>query len=960
MATDWRMRERTKTAAAAILVCLNIGVDPPDVYKTDPCAKLECWTDPLAMPSNKALDQIGRNLQAQYEAWQGRARYKVSLDPTAEETKKILLATRRTAKEDRVLFHYNGHGVPRPTKNGELWVFNKTYTQYIPLCLYDLQQWIGSPSISVFDCNYAGSLLTFGESHNEEDIYLAACAADETLPMHPDVPADLFTSCLTTPIEMMISSTLISFKASILPLDLHVPGGGAPLLIPGKINDRRSPLGELYWLLTAISDTIAWNKSNFCFLFCFALVHQIVSSLSRDLFRKLFRQDLLVAALFRNFILAHRVMRAFGVKPQSRPSLPSSIFEDDLWQSWELAIERCLAQLPGLLNGTIVITPPLAPGQTLYEFSDFFEQQLTAFEVLVDVYKEDEQLSPPQLPILLQVLLSQTHRARALYLLCRFIDLGKACVGHALQVGIHPYICKLLLSKTKELRPFLCFCWARLVGHEPSVLHELCVKDKEGGDPSWHYFLCPWSEEEELVKDQSEDKEETKDKGADDKGDASEDAHRLSHLSMEATSTACLFILVQVVLYDPTAALTILSRFSLAKFAILFNTCWDEQKVWTLNLLSVLWRTREGRGKAVAEGLLDLVLEQLLERDQNVKCATIHALALFVSGEDKSSLERQILLHCLRECVGGSPQVRKSFLFLLSLFAHNKASPNFVLLVRAGVRSRREEHKLESPVSPKDSGRMARLANWVALGLSDGRPSSKSGGIRIEEATESPSRGSSVYGSSTGQLFDRLWRFVLSCALEQDKDIVDLSHRLLLQVSEAIEAMHPGSALSISSQDTYLAPDSFLSEETETLPSPTDLRNLAFEPPKPAPSKPGGIALSLLQASTVQPSQSTQSLPLARSLSFTLHLRDRLSNTPRPHSAIERSREKSRQSPREPIFGSSVLLNVSPVESSRVKEMTFLPNEQEDKEKEIRSFAADDWLDQSRKYYLRSVFRRHQ
>ena len=28
-------------------------------------------------------------------------------------------------QEERVLFHYNGHGVPRPTVNGEVWVFNK-------------------------------------------------------------------------------------------------------------------------------------------------------------------------------------------------------------------------------------------------------------------------------------------------------------------------------------------------------------------------------------------------------------------------------------------------------------------------------------------------------------------------------------------------------------------------------------------------------------------------------------------------------------------------------------------------------------------------------------------------------------------------------------------------------------------------------------------------------------------
>lgn len=63
-----------------------------------------------------------------------QARYKQSLDPTVDEVKKLCTSLRRNAKEERVLFHYNGHGVPRPTVNGEIWVFNKvphTHTQEI-------------------------------------------------------------------------------------------------------------------------------------------------------------------------------------------------------------------------------------------------------------------------------------------------------------------------------------------------------------------------------------------------------------------------------------------------------------------------------------------------------------------------------------------------------------------------------------------------------------------------------------------------------------------------------------------------------------------------------------------------------------------------------------------------------------------------------------------------------------
>lgn len=41
-----------------------------------------------------------------------------------------------------------------------------------------------------------------------------------------------------------------------------------------------------------------------------------------ELFQRLFRQDLLVASLFRNFLLAERIMRAANCCPQSFPRLP--------------------------------------------------------------------------------------------------------------------------------------------------------------------------------------------------------------------------------------------------------------------------------------------------------------------------------------------------------------------------------------------------------------------------------------------------------------------------------------------------------------------------------------------------------------------------------------------------------------------------------------------------------------
>ncbi|TYH00021.1 hypothetical protein ES288_A10G241700v1 [Gossypium darwinii] len=38
-----------KTGCLALVLCLNISVDPPDVIKISPCARMECWTALMLM-----------------------------------------------------------------------------------------------------------------------------------------------------------------------------------------------------------------------------------------------------------------------------------------------------------------------------------------------------------------------------------------------------------------------------------------------------------------------------------------------------------------------------------------------------------------------------------------------------------------------------------------------------------------------------------------------------------------------------------------------------------------------------------------------------------------------------------------------------------------------------------------------------------------------------------------------
>ncbi|TYH98493.1 hypothetical protein ES332_A11G000100v1 [Gossypium tomentosum] len=238
----------------------------------------------------------------------------------------------------RVLFHCNGHGVPKATVNGEIWLFNKSYTQYIPLPISDVDSWLKTPSIYVFDCSAAGmvvsafiELLDCGTSNypgsSRDCILLAACEAHETLPQSAEFPADVFTCCLTTPIKMTLR-----------------------------------------------------------------------------------------------------------------------------WDAWDMAAEICLSQLPSLVED------PNAEFQP----SSFFTEQLIAFEVWLD-HGSEHKKPPEQLPIVLQVLLSQCHRFRALVLLGRFLDMGPWAVDLALSVGIFPYVLKLLQTTTPELRQILVFIWTKIL-----------------------------------------------------------------------------------------------------------------------------------------------------------------------------------------------------------------------------------------------------------------------------------------------------------------------------------------------------------------------------------------------------------------------------------------------------------------------------------------------------------------
>ncbi|KAJ7292684.1 hypothetical protein C8J57DRAFT_1160952 [Mycena rebaudengoi] len=664
----WRASSpvKLKTANAALVLCLNIDVDPPDVVKTNPCAVLEAWVDPHTMPSQKAMEAIAANLKHQFEGLSLKITYKAVQDPSYDDLWRSCQSLRKQAKDDAVLFHYNGHGVPKPTASGELWCFNRNYTQYIPVSLQEVQNWLGSPGIYIWDCSAAGHLLhnfnIFADRRDLEarlmhggpvdgtqpfmsSLQLAACAANEQLPSCPELPADLFTSCLTSPIDIALRYFIMHHQ---LPNNITAD---MVMQLPGDLKDRKTPLGELNWIFTAVTDTIAWT------------------TFSRDVFTRLYRCDLLIASLFRNFLLAERIMKNYHCTPHTYPPLPPTNTHA-LWATWDLAVDACLRQLPDLLykthdGATVVIDSPVTvasrpgrigqnqpaklPGDKGYNYipSRFFADQLTAFEVWIsrggaaltkrgpmslppsaertsndgsaenlNAMSETEPVKEPhlvprkppdQLPIVLQVLLCQPHRLRALILLSQFVDLGPWAVHLVLLIGIFPYISKLLQAAGPDLRPVLIFIWARILAVDPSVQVDLVNTN------GYRYFATILGARDEPALPNSSE-----------------------HKAM------CSFILAAASRdYTPGQDACVHSR--------VFDNCYDKLddpdfllRQWSALCIGQIWDGNdENKVYGVDRGTQDKLIDLLRDDSVEVRCAALFALGTFMGASGSGNVKKR-------------------------------------------------------------------------------------------------------------------------------------------------------------------------------------------------------------------------------------------------------------------------------------------------------------------------------
>lgn len=72
-----------------------------------------------------------------YLQYQFRTLYDSTLNAVESAIQEIRQNNESTSRS-RVLFHYNGHGMPVPTQLGEIWLFNKDYDKYKPISILSI------------------------------------------------------------------------------------------------------------------------------------------------------------------------------------------------------------------------------------------------------------------------------------------------------------------------------------------------------------------------------------------------------------------------------------------------------------------------------------------------------------------------------------------------------------------------------------------------------------------------------------------------------------------------------------------------------------------------------------------------------------------------------------------------------------------------------------------------------
>lgn len=250
------------------------------------------------------------------------------------------------------VFHYIGLGFP-PPENGKICIKDNGFSPDDWKSMTEIRQTIQSNLHFIFDCDRAASLIEALNAKNkqlEKSYYMQnisamfACGANDFLHIPETLPQDIFTCILLDP------------ERSIRSLNHNLD----------NVSDS-----TLKSLINIFTESIARDN------------------LDHATFHTYFTEPDLLSTLWRNFILAQRLMKQFGITVHSIPEIPDCS-EHHLWQQFEYAL-RCrpdcqISTITDLHRSQFLTVPK--PSKTIRAFISTLLKNNDLYEtIIVDIAK---------------------------------------------------------------------------------------------------------------------------------------------------------------------------------------------------------------------------------------------------------------------------------------------------------------------------------------------------------------------------------------------------------------------------------------------------------------------------------------------------------------------------------------------------------------------------------------------
>lgn len=278
-------------------------------------------------------------------------------------------------------------------------------------------------TIFIFDCSFAKKAVDILSSMQRNFIIFAA-TQQESLLYYPQLPCDLFTSCLLTPAKVALLWQSQSYG------DIH----------SGLLSEI-----DIQYLIDILNDSDVANAM--LLMLENALESYTDRMVSEELDQKTyfqyFRKCPMQSRLFSNFLFAVRMMRSVSTRPFSVPAMPDFTYHP-LWDSFDLQVDKALYSIKESLS-------PNPTTSNIFSYNELLQEQLRKLETWL-WFPTKSRPEPDELPFIVQLLSAPEFFPSAIKFCKQYIQISSLCVQNFLKTRAFPLLPKLLdnLKSSKD------------------------------------------------------------------------------------------------------------------------------------------------------------------------------------------------------------------------------------------------------------------------------------------------------------------------------------------------------------------------------------------------------------------------------------------------------------------------------------------------------------------------------